>query len=292
MLTPLFTTKLTSYRSDGLNQLSQYLENVQNVVYTQNGIGKRPYMQDKRPFLDVLTAKNLTLQVLKSAIVPLNLIVSEYNIHTVASLEKEEEEEEEEFDWSASYNKHSSKFLPTLCKSVSVSIIRKALESVAEVHFSAKVVDRLTKDLYKSMRRKVARSSGRFAVAQKVFWTSLHGSLCFNLSCLLYDLGLYFLLPVQEKGQIQGLVEEGQIREGEEGEEVEGGRCVALSLPRRVQINSLYVGKKCVYYAVCLTSSALGASLGSLINIPHGGGAGSLLFELLASIAVSVVLKI
>ncbi|KAJ1428548.1 hypothetical protein B484DRAFT_396746 [Ochromonadaceae sp. CCMP2298] len=269
MLSHLYTTTLTSYsvRTDGLNQLSGYLQNV--ALYT----GKRPYLEDRRPFMDALTAKNLTLSIAKAAIMPLNLIVNDYNTHTIANMEKEDEEEE--FDWQGSYDKHKVKFVPTACKMVTVSILRKAFEEIADQNFTKKFVDRLTKDLSKSMKRKLARESSRLVVAQKVFWTAMHSNLIFNLSALLYDLSLYFLQPllpntITLQGQQEGVV----------------------SLPQRVQLSALFVGKKCTFYTVCLTSGALGASVGSVINLPYSGVACSLVFELLASVACSVLLNI
>jgi hypothetical protein len=227
---------------------------------------KRKYLSDLKPFTDVFSFTNVRLQVIKGAIIPMNLIVNEFNMHTIESQDKDDDEVDE-FNWEESFLRNSSQFYPSVFKMMSVSIIKKSYEEIALRNISEKFVDKLTKDVHKSMLRKCAKYT-RFVASQQIFFTALWGNLIYNAALFTYDIGARLY------GDIDHFVNG-------------SGKDVAIRLNKSIK----FIGKKCLLYAVCMCAHAAGTSLGSYFTV-DGAWIGAFIFEIAVSVPVSHLLNI
>lgn len=248
---------LTSRKQSPLISSCSYNANALSLVLT-SGL-KRQYKSDLKPFNDIFTMKNLTLTVVKAAIIPMNNIVNEYNIYAIAQSQKEETEDIDEFDWNASIDNNKALFLPNLFRVASITVIKKSLEEYASLHLSDKLADRLTKDVYQSILRKCERFP-RLVACPKIFVTAFWGNMLFNLSCIVYDTGMRLYEELNDS--------------------------VSATRPVRERVFALvkFVGKRMIYYSICLTSCAVGQALGSFFNVQNGGMVGGFVFELVGGL--------
>jgi hypothetical protein len=253
MLTTSKVQPLVSGHYPGASQISPSLV----------GSLTRPYGRDKKPFLDVVEPKNVVLTVLKAAIIPLNNMVNEFNLHAIAQNQRGDDEEIDEFEWSESFNRNMPLFWPNLMRVATTQVIKKSLEELAVKHLSVKMVDRLTKDINKSIVRKYHRWSTLVA-GRKVYYTAFWGNALYNLSCFLYDAGL----------RVYG--------------ELTNDARKAWPVSRRIAEICLIILQKAGYYFVANVSGALGYAAGSCMTAyisgsptyaEYGGAAGGLLVE-------------
>ena len=230
---------------------------------------KRPYLSDLRPFSDVYTLKNVSFQLVKAALLPTQLILDDFSKHENEMLELDEEEQTE-FNWNASVTSRMQMFFPLARKFLSVSVIKSCLEQLSLKCFPTKVVDRMTKDLSKSIVRKCGKFS-RSIACQKIMYTALWSCIPFNASLLLYEIleHLYH--------QIRGAVCATDL-----------SACRAITAV--ASNTTTYAAKKVVYYSVCIGSSAVGFGLGSYANVKYGGGVCSMLFELVAGTGIAIAI--
>lgn len=252
------SSQLFNRSNNELNELSSLLD-----------LGmKRPYKSDMKPFNDIFTPKNITLTIVKAAIIPLNSIVNDFNFHNIQQQEKEDHEIKD-FDWNASIKLHQKEFLPNLHRVASITLIKKSCEEGALYYLSDKMVDKLTKDVTKSIMRKCSRMN-RFAACQKVLHTAFWGNLLFNLSCFIYDVGFQLCTELSD---------------------IIYNAKVSKELSKRIVYNIKFIGKKAVYYTVCLGSCAAGHAVGTFFHSQYGGTIGGFAFELVGGLTVSHLLK-
>lgn len=221
----------------------------------------RPYLGDLKPFMDVFSPKNIALHFLKAAIIPMNIIVNEFNNHTIQAQNKADDDVFEEFDWDESVKRNGALFLPTLQRVTTVAVIRKCYEALAMEYLPMKYVDKMTKDLTKSILRKCARFP-RLVACQKILYTAFWGNLLFNLSCFTYDVAMHLW------NEIYDLVR---------------GTGVSKKALKRLANTSLFITKKMIYYAACTGSCAVGHAVGTFFNVQYGGTIGGFIFELVGS---------
>lgn len=231
---------------------------------------KRPYKSDMKPFNDIFTAKNLTMTLLKAAIIPANSLMMEYNQYAIEQQQKDSDDDLEEFDWSNATSRHLQVFWPSLLRVSAVTLIRKLYEEYALMTMSARMVDRLTKDVFKSTMRKCQRYS-RWVVSREIVRTAFWSNVLFNVSQFTYDV----LLKVYEEVRAC-------LKCGEDARPV---------LDRMMNL-VVFTVKKGVFYAACNSFGALGHGVGTYINVTYGGVLGACTFELLAALACSSLLQI
>ena len=83
---------------------------IEDAVTKVNG---RSYLDDFKPFSDLFTLKSIFMHFVKASLIPVNLIVHEYNVHLMDSLELDESKREE-FDWNESLMKNFALFFNIL----------------------------------------------------------------------------------------------------------------------------------------------------------------------------------
>lgn len=227
----------------------------------------RPYLRDLKPFMDVFSPKNIALHLLKAALIPMNIMVNEFNTHTIQT-QNQDEEEYDEFDWDESFKRNGAMFLPTLQRVTTVAVLRKVYEALALEYLPAKYVDKMTKDLTKSIIRKCERYP-RLEACQKVMYTAFWGNLLFNVSCFTYDVGMHVFNEIAD--MVRGTGETKKVI-------------------NRLVNSSVFIIKKVIYYSACTGFCAVGHAVGTFFNVKYGGTIGGFIFELLGSTACVMIL--
>lgn len=171
--------------------------NMNLVIDYDSNDQKRRYLSDLKPFSTIFTIKSIGLDFLRAALIPFSLIVQEYNTFVIAqSLNKNEEDddstEEEDFDWTPSIEKHYFLVIPLFIKNVTVKILHRCILEGSKQYLSTRVVDKLSKDVYQSLLRKIDRFPSRFYTSYCIFFTFYKSTVVNNLALSLCDLG-YFI---------------------------------------------------------------------------------------------------
>lgn len=220
---------------------------------------KRQYGDDYIPFCRSYGYRNIAYQITRSALLQSSLLTIEYN----AFLEKScASSEEIEFDWDATRKKYWDNFVTLSIRNTSVSILKHFYELLAVVAFSSKTADRFSKNLLKSITRKLERYH-RIIACARIFRTALWTGIPLNCSMLSVDIVFNITDYVMYKKQ----------------------KC-------NCKIIAVWLGKKATFYSVCTVSSAAGYALGSYFNPHYGGPLCAGLFEAASSSIAMFVLQI
>ena len=237
------------------------------LIYVHSLSGNRQYLSEMKGFDDLYTPKNIVLYGLKAAIIPANYVMSEFNAHMIEA-ENRSDDEMEDFDFQESIHRNSKLFLPNLQRVVTVSVLRKFYEYLALRKLPARITDKLTKDITASVARKVLRFP-RLLASRKIFHTAFRGGLIFNLACFTYDVGLYLFNDALD---------------------FLSGPKDSKSVVERVGKNIMFIVKKGIFYAVCLSSGSMGYAVGTYMHTSYGGTLGAFIFEMLGAVACSALL--
>lgn len=224
-------------------------------------------LADFKPWTDALTVANLVKQVMKGALLPLNLFMMDFNRY-LDRLDRHRAEDidepEPQFDYDSAIERFNKKFFPDAIRFYLTSIIRKLLDEYCLYHYSARTVDMLTKDLQRSLMRKYYRNStARFLVSQQILVTSLHCNALTYTSLWIYDIG-YMCFDVLKKIS--------------KGFQVEGINALQKFPTLKLTWQLL---KKTLFHACGLLSSSFGFAVGSYVHLKYGGVVGSLVCEAL-----------
>jgi hypothetical protein len=220
---------------------------------------KRKYGDDRIPFCNSYGYRNIAFQITRSALLQSSLFTIEYN----AFLEKScATNEDIEFDWDAAQKKYLANFGTLAIRNTAVSILKHLYESLAVIFLSSKDADRLSKNLLKSMTRKLQRYH-RIIACGRIFRTALYTGIPSNCSMLSVDIAfnIYDFIKYK-KPKFNG------------------------------KIIAVWFGKKVIFYSVCTVSSAAGYAFGSYFNHNYGGSLGAGVFEAAFSSIAMFVLQI
>jgi hypothetical protein len=254
------------------------LVNVNNAVLGAGlSVTKRPKLSDYKPITDLFTVKSLFSIFLRAALLPMNVVLDQYNRFLMQQEKKIKAgyiDDYEEFDWNGVLHSNYNKFLSELCRLFSASFIRKVMEELCIDNYSLKIADKLTKDVQKSALRKAIRLSDRYAVCQQIFHTSLWSSALGYGSFFIYDVAYRFFEAIQQSYTVwkkRGFVE------------------ACKQWP--VVDLTIFGVKKVILTATTWSSSSLGFAIGCYFDVKYGGVVGSVLLDLLSNIAVNFVLN-
>ncbi len=234
------------------------------------------YKEDFKPFTDVLMPKNILLQVAKATILPANLVMNDFN-QLIIEAEKNKQKVPD-FDWKASISKHFATWPDNVTRFFTCSLIKKTLEEIALFNCSARIVDKLTKDTLKSLRRKYVKF-GNFTACQKIFQTYLWSNVLTSAAMFLYDIvqttskHMYDIYS-ENKYNSALVVKKGRKR---------------YVQPLRA---AYFLVNRVGFYGLTLTCASLGYSSGAYFNHAYGGMVGAVLFELGASVGFNVLLPL
>ena len=228
---------------------------------------KRKYLTDFEPFINVFKLKNISLQVLKGGLATVSLGLMEYNMHLERNMRLEmnaqdgETVELEQYNWAGALENSVARFREYSARFYISSVIRKVYEEIAFQFCDIRLMDRLTKDVTKSLMRKADKIASKLTVCSKVFYTFFYGNLLIYAASATYDGILQAVEAIQMKYAVK---------------------------PKDILV---WIAKKSTLTACNLTFASLGFAIGSFFNIPHGATIGSLAFELFGGAVVTIFIN-
>lgn len=163
---------------------------------------KRDYLADFKPVSYEFTPKAIFKQLLKAMLLPATMLLNEYNAHMIRA-EQDEEGNEEEFDWEECLDRSISKVMPTLKRNYAITIIKKFYEELAFYNLPIKIVDRLTKDVDKSILRKLVKYN-RAEACSRIFLTAIWANTIWHISTFTYE--------IYEEIYVKNLAEENEVQ--------------------------------------------------------------------------------
>lgn len=246
-------------------------ESIKLVLLSNKG---RDHLADLEPFTNVLTLKNVTLQLLKASVLPGNMLINEYNQFLIQEMESEEELPP--FDWNKAFSKHSHVYYESARKMLATSFIRKCYEEISLRNFSTKVTDRLSKDLNKSIIRKCDKFT-RFEACRRVFSTAIWSSALLHLSLFTYEV----LNPVVNIFIAEPIFADPSAAFKKIRQQIED----SLSKPKEIVV---YVGRRFASHSFNLVASAFGFAVGAYIDYKYAAPISALLFEFSCSMYLSL----
>ena len=194
---------------------------------------KRRYGEDYTPFCRSYQPRNVGFQVAKAAIIQSSMAVLEYNVYLERAIASEVEIED--FDFKAARIKYTAAFMTLAKRNLSISILKHFYELLAVVTLSNKAADRFSKNLLKSITRKLTRYS-RATACGRIFRTAIWTNIPFNCATLTVDIVFNFADYLYSKKTVNK-------------KEV-----------------VLWLGRKVTYFSVCTISSAAGYAFGCYFN--------------------------
>jgi len=236
------------------------------------------FLEDFKPLSDVFTVSNLVKQVMKGALIPLNLFMMEFNRY-LDRLDRYQSEGstglEPQFDYDAAIARFTKKFYPDAIRFYLTSIIRKLLEEYCLYHYSPGIADLLTKDLQRSLLRKYRRNPhSRMLVSQQIFITSLQCNFLTYTALWLYDIGKMFY---DARKKFYG---EWKRRKHEK---------TIIKVVQFAQQILIEIMKKTGFHVLSSVSSSFGYAVGSYVNLKYGSVVGGLLCEAIAMNAFTLI---
>lgn len=230
---------------------------------------EKSYLADIKPIAQVFSMKNISMQLMKAFLFPAQMVLNEMNQHALESLELEEHERTD-FDFNAAVARHMPQFLPLSIRFLTVSALKSCVEWIAVSTLPIRIADRLSKDVGKSITRKLERFS-RFTACYKITYTAMWSALPMNIALFAYDMWLHifttYIMPSDDDDEKRTLVE-------------------------RLKNSGVFCIKKLGFYGVCISFNALGYGIGSYIHTTQGGFWVSSGLELFAGTAFAAIVGV
>jgi hypothetical protein len=239
----------------------QFSDSIDKNQFIKFVTGKRVLLEDYKPLTNFKeTSKSLGLNVLKSILIPANVMATNYNNHMYLI---ESGAIETEFDWKYALDTFYTKLFSSLNQNLSVFGISKALELIAVVNYP-NLANKLTKSVHNSIKRKFMKFS-RFEASRRIFSTNVYSSLLFHSSYLIYEFGSNIISYLQS----------------------------SLS-SRRIKIKILptlyYISRETFHQIACLLGNAFGYSIGAYFDIQYIAPTLSFVFYTGSSIAYNNIM--
>ena len=207
------------------------------------------FFEDCKPFLEVFHWKNCLFQVGHAAMLTGAKLGGAYDAFLNDAIRREQDGERNIPEFNPNYEMYIEMFKQTSIQLVSIDVIRKFYEYIARVNGSV-FADKLTKDIRKSLERKLMRWP-RYTAAYKIFFTSCRARLISLFSASTFEaLRNCFMVP---------------------REKVDSKKVL------------LWVRNKTIIFCTLIPLYSLGFSVGTLVHEKHGGNVLSLILELIGS---------
>jgi hypothetical protein len=236
---------------------------ISDLILATSFYKKRKYLEDYKDFKEAFYLKSIALQLIKAVIADGSALLLDYTQYLDKLIEAEKEGIEiDEYDMVNKIILFLNKCRETSIRFLSVSWIKKSYELYATLYFDHRIADKLTKDISKSLIRKISRMS-RFEASRKIIKTTLNASAIFALSSFTYDIlyNIYDSIMYKKQYSFQNI--------------------------------TIWVFKKCTYYFIVTFGSAVGFSIGSYIGgVRIGGLVGLTLGDIGATVLSATLLKI
>jgi hypothetical protein len=223
---------------------------------------KRNLTDDLKPIYQEFTLKALFMQIFRATVLPMTMIVNEYNTFMIQQDQKEFDDGAE-FDWTESLNRGIGKIVPTLQRNFSITINRKLMEQWALGNLPIKIVDKLTKNVDKSILRKLGKF-GRLEACRRIFFTDLWGYSLLTLSNFTYDV-------YSDWGKISAVPE------------------ATEAMSSKIQTILIRILKKAGAYTTGWVFHAVGFAIGAYINTKWAAPAFSMVFDVVGHEAFKLI---
>lgn len=212
----------------------------------------RPPFEDMQPLSSAFSTRNVSKNIALAGIIAANQTLLEYDRHM--QLETSDEYNGEVFDWDSSISRSVAKFQYDVMRLQSTSVVRKLIELYSLENMPTKFTSRITKDVAKSLRRKLLKFS-QWDAAQRIFYTSLWANAPTYVSMLVFDFAEHVVRSMYSMYQ-----------------HLSQNKAVSLQVVGNGLINflgklSVLLLKKGIVYTACWTASATGYSLGCYYTI-------------------------
>jgi len=252
------TSKSTSLSSTTVSIPSS----ISNVILATSAFKKRKYLDDYKDFKEAFYIESIILQIAKGLITGGSVPLLEYTQHLEKQLEAEKEGREiDDYDWDDKIDMFTNKCIESCIRFVSVSWIKKSYELYAALYIDHRIADKLTKDVKKSLIRKMSRMS-KFNACTKIIKTNLNASAISSISAFTFDIIYDIYQTVVYKKQFS------------------------------LEKTTILVFKRCGFYIILSLGSAVGFSVGSFIAGPNVGGLiGSIFGELGGQLLSNTLIK-
>lgn len=165
-----------------------------------------------------------------------------------------------DFDFNKAIPEFFSKSYYRLIRNIWNFLTRKAYEAIFVAQLSPKLADRLTKDISKSISRKLTKYSQQ-ETSRRIFWTCLHGSLLRALSLFTVDCGYAIY---------QYLMNENKEKRAKtpKGKNKASPTHVAVSLtsPSTLLNILIWTGKRAIFHTLSILFFSGGYSVGLMVS--------------------------
>lgn len=224
---------------------------------------KRSLLSDQKPFGEVFYAANIGRSAGLAALGSSMKILNEFQKYEERLQKAEDPREVEEFDWDAAIRHNLPQFYYLFARYHASFVLRKLYEAWAVSNLSLKIADRLTKDVWKSLQRKLVRYP-RWTACTRVFHTALWSNSLMYVSTFSMDL-------------LERLLNDLRYWMNKKSRDA-----VDVNLVCNYLVNlSSFMARKAIVCALAWTASAVGYSVGSYVHTKNGGTTGAIFAEVL-----------
>jgi hypothetical protein len=172
---------------NGSNLSPVIIELVSEVV---NAIPEHKKLGDFKPYSNVVKLKSLFQTALMATAIPLTNVSLE-----LQRLQKENREDE--LDMEKLLAQQQDVFIFEFLRQMSVNVVRSIYEHICLFNCSLKLTDKLTKDAYKSLERKLVKYSSVEA-GKRIVSTRLYSGALTIAASLTIDLVRNFYYPIED----------------------------------------------------------------------------------------------
>ena len=259
------TTIITSsIKSENLILATSVFNNVFNRTK------KRKYLEDYKDFKEAFHLKSIFIEICKGIGNEISELLLDMFDHSHRKYNAEKEGKRiPEYDVELQVTIFLNNCITTPLRFLSVSWIKKSYELYASLYFDHRIADKLTKDISKSLIRKISRMS-RFEASRKIIKTTLNASAIFALSSFTYDIlyNIYDMVidsrELISKSKLEYLWYETYT-------ELSGKKPDSEAF-WKFKNCTIWVLKRCGFYVIISFGSAVGFSIGSYIGGVRIGG--------------------
>lgn len=283
------------------------LENdILDKVRKSNVTSGNTLLSDYKNFTSVFGGKNVGLQITKAAIIASTKVMIEFNKHELIVGEKIKNKEKfVEFDVIGEMEKNIPFFQERFVQFFVTSVIRKAYDLAAILNYPVKLVDLLSKDIRKSILRKLERSKylnqTTYSLMAQIYQTAMWNSSLTYLSMLTYDILYTISYNLGQTVYSMICIDDEDLKpvtkkklESDVNQLVSRPRSTAAILASRFSYSVVWIAKKSCFYVICWCSSSAGMSLFSMAPYYPGTSAtiGGFVLETICGSVASLILQL
>lgn len=266
-------------------------------------------LSDYKNFTTVFESKNIGLQLTKAALLSSTKVMIEFNKHELLVNEKIAKKQKfEEFDVIGAIEKIIPFFQERFVQFYVTSVIRKIYELAAILNYSVELTHAFTKDIRKSILRKLEQSrylnQTRFNVMNNIYRTAMWNSSLTYLSMLTYDIlytisysvvqTVYSVIHADDDNL--KAISPKKLGDGDASgsSSVQHSSRTRSTLTSRFSYSVVWIAKKSCFYLICWWSSSAGISVFAMSPYYPGTSSaiGGFVLETLFGSVASLILQL